>query len=68
MYVIVHAYSSNNSSLKLCNVNFRCHCTIKTTHIKISNLLICFCRFDFSCPILEKDNFIENMYIGFDLV
>ena len=26
--------------------------------IKISNLLICFCRFDLSCPILEKDSFI----------
>ena len=22
---------------------------------KISNLLICFCSFDLSCPILEKD-------------
>ena len=30
--------------------------------IKISNLLICFCRFDLSCPILEKDIFIENLY------
>ena len=28
--------------------------------IKISNLLICF---DLSCPILEKDNVIENVYI-----
>ena len=25
---------------------------------KISNLLICFCSFDLSCPILEKDNFM----------
>ena len=31
--------------------------------IKISNLLICFCRFDSSCPILEKDIFIKNEYI-----
>ena len=31
--------------------------------IKISNLLICFCSFDFSCPILEKDSFVENLYI-----
>ena len=30
--------------------------------IKIGNLLICFCRFDLSCPILEKDNFIETSY------
>ena len=30
---------------------------------KISNLLICFCSFDLSCPILGKDNFIENLYI-----
>ena len=29
--------------------------------IKISNLLICFCGFDLSCPILEKDKFIENV-------
>ena len=25
--------------------------------------LICFCSFDLSCPILEKDNFIKNLYI-----
>ena len=24
---------------------------------------ICFCSFDLSCPLLIKDNFIENMYI-----
>ena len=31
--------------------------------IKISNLLICFCSFDLSCPILEKDSFIEHYCI-----
>ena len=31
--------------------------------VKISNLLICFCSFDLSCPILEKYSFIENVYI-----
>ena len=31
--------------------------------IKISNLLICFCSFDQSCPMLEKDNFIDNLCI-----
>ena len=31
--------------------------------IKISNLLIYFCSFELSCPILEKDNFIEHLYI-----
>ena len=31
--------------------------------IKISKLLICFCSFDLSCPILEKNNFIKNVYI-----
>ena len=31
--------------------------------IKISNLLICFCSFDLSCPILEKYSFFENVYI-----
>ena len=30
---------------------------------KISNILICFCNFDLSWPILEKLLFIENMYI-----
>ena len=29
--------------------------------VKISNLLICFCSFEMSCPILEKDNFITNV-------
>ena len=29
----------------------------------ISNFLICFCNFDLSCFIFEKDNFIENLYI-----
>ena len=24
---------------------------------------ICFCTFDLSCSILEKENFIENLYI-----
>ena len=32
--------------------------------VKISNLFICFCSFDFLCAILEKDSFIENLYIG----
>ena len=31
--------------------------------IKISNLLICFCSFELSCPIHEKENFLGNMYI-----
>ena len=31
--------------------------------IKLSNLLICFCSFDLFCPILEKDSFIEKLYI-----
>ena len=28
--------------------------------VEISNLLICFLNFDLSCPILEKDNYIET--------
>ena len=28
-----------------------------------SNLLICFCSFQFFCPIFEKDNFINNLYV-----
>ena len=31
-----------------------------TISIKISNFLICFCSFDLSCPILEKDNFNKS--------
>ena len=31
--------------------------------VQINNLLICFCGFDLSCPILEKENVIENLYI-----
>ena len=31
--------------------------------VKISNLLICFCSFDLSCPILEKEIFIKHLYI-----
>ena len=33
-----------------------------TVSLKISNLLICFCSFDLSCPVLEKDNCIEYFY------
>ena len=36
--------------------------------IKISNLLTCFCSFDLSCPILEKEIVIENLYIVFRAV
>ena len=31
--------------------------------IQISNLLICFCSFNLSYPLIEKDTFIENVYI-----
>ena len=31
---------------------------------RIRNLHICFCSFELSCPILEKDNFIENVFIA----
>ena len=30
--------------------------------VKISNLLICFCSFDLSSPIIEKGNFIVYFY------
>ena len=32
--------------------------------VKISILLICFCGFDLFCPLLDKDIFIENVYIA----
>ena len=31
--------------------------------ISSSNLLLCFCSFQLSFPILEKDNFIKTLYI-----
>ena len=31
---------------------------------EIRILLICFCSFELSGPILEKDSFIENVYIA----
>ena len=37
--------------------------TEMATLVKISNLLICFCSFDLSCPILEQNNFTEYLYI-----
>ena len=27
------------------------------------DFLICLCNFELSCPIFEKDNFTENLYI-----
>ena len=30
--------------------------------IKMSNFPTCFCSFDLSCFIFNKDNFIENLY------
>ena len=39
------------------------HFSQATISFKISNFLICFCSFDLSCPILEKDNFIKRYYI-----
>ena len=36
---------------------------IMVISIKISKLVTCFYSFDLSCPILEKDNFIEHLYI-----
>ena len=34
-----------------------------TTSITITNFVICFCSFNLSFPILEKDTCIENLYI-----
>ena len=31
--------------------------------IKISNFFFCFSNFGLCCPILEKENFILNLYI-----
>ena len=38
------------------------HISCRAVLIKTSNLLICFCSFDLSCPILKKEHFIEKLY------
>ena len=46
------------------------HVTVRLTNnlckaaisFKLSNLLIFFCGFDLSCPILEKEHFIKNVF------
>ena len=35
----------------------------QTRLIKMNNFLNCFCSFELSWPILERDNFIKNLYI-----
>ena len=47
---------------------FLCHFYQAAIAIKISNLYICLCNFDLSCPILEKDILIENVYIVLSFV
>ena len=44
-------------------VIFLCHFCPADILIKISNLLIWFCSFEFSCPVLEKYHFIEHLSI-----
>ena len=44
------------------------HFSQATVSIKLSNFLIYLCNFDLSCPILEKDCFIENLYTDSCLV
>ena len=53
----------NNSQMKNSVQSHTCYFSLATISIKISNLRICFCSFDLSCPIREKDNFIENVSI-----
>ena len=43
----------------VCFVFFFCFFCQAAVSNKISNLLICFCSFYYSCHIPEKDNFIE---------
>ena len=39
------------------------HLSWATVSVKISNILICFCSFDLSCPIFKKDIFYRKIYI-----
>ena len=32
------------------------------THSKQTRTLFCFCSFNFSCPILQKDNFVKQFF------
>ena len=41
---------------------FLCDFCQAAVSVKISNFFVCFCSFDLSCPILEKDNFIKFFY------
>ena len=36
---------------------------VKLPFHNISNIFICFCSFELSCPIHKKFNFIKNVYI-----
>ena len=48
--LLLHLFFKNNYLYLFCQ---------SAISIKISNLLICFCSFDFYGPILEKDNLIK---------
>ena len=49
-------------SLSLLHTSTYCHFCQSAISVKINNLLICFCNFDLSCPLLEKCNFIKTIY------
>ena len=57
-YLFFLIYLVSSSSYYV--IIFLHHFCQPSVSIKISNLLICFCSFDLSCPILEKDNYINN--------
>ena len=44
-------------------IELKCFLGEAAVSVEISNLLICFCSIDLSCPIFEKDNIVEHLYI-----
>ena len=62
-FPFMHVNWSRNCINVYYHRSYLCYVCQATMSVKISNLLICFCSFDLSCPILEKHILIENLYI-----
>ena len=59
----VFSLSILHTSCSYVNIFLRHYFSQASISLKISDLFICFCSFDLSCTILEKDNIIETLYI-----
>ena len=52
----------HHAMLKMLVIIFLHHFSRSSVSVKISNILIRCCSFYLSCPILEKENFINILY------